>query len=78
MVFNMAFLVNTTNKTLNIGGITLPPLGMGESNTARSELSDHLFVRSGWVELGGSGGESAPKRGRKPKRQDTTEYESNE
>ena len=62
----MAFLVNLTRGTKVIGGVTLPPLGMGESNAPRKDLENHLFVRTGAVEL--SGGKSEPaKRGRKPK-----------
>lgn len=66
----MAFLVNKTHGTKVLGGVTLPPLGMGNSDAPRSELENHLFVRTGCVELSGSNGSSTPKRGRKPKRQE--------
>lgn len=56
----MALLVNTQNQTLRIGGVTLPPLGMGHSEESASKLREHLFVRSGWVEMN----DSSPQRGR--------------
>lgn len=47
----MAWLTNLTRKTLNIGGLQLPPLGMGESNESTEKLRNHLFVKAEWVEV---------------------------
>ena len=47
----MAMIVNTSNCTLVIGGKTLPPRGMESVDLSAKQLKEHLFVRSGLVEV---------------------------
>lgn len=69
----MAMVLNNSGRVLKVRGAEIHPREMADVPLSHSELRDHLFVRSGLLEVSGGRATSAPKR--KPK-QDDSESES--
>lgn len=49
----MTMVTNVSNRTLCLGGVTLGPREMDDVNVPARKLANHLFVRSGLVEVSG-------------------------
>lgn len=49
----MTMVTNVSNRTLCLGGVTLGPREMDDVNVPARKLANHLFVRTGLVEVSG-------------------------
>ncbi len=64
----MTMVVNVSSGTRHIAGKTLPPKGMADVERSYDELSKHLFVKCGDIEVSkpSSGGSSKGKQKSEP------------
>lgn len=63
----MAMVLNTSGRRLKLKGVSIGPREMADVPMAHRDLKEHLFVRSGALEVSGGFNEAAPKRERKGK-----------
>ena len=62
----MTMVVNNSGRRLKIGGQVLAPRSFGDVNMPAKDLNNHLFVRSGLIEVSGGKSQERPKKQEQP------------
>lgn len=71
----MTMIVNNSDQTLNLAGVQVGPRELADVNASAKSLREHLFVRSGLVEVSG-GKPSQPQKAQKQEPESTEEGSS--
>lgn len=58
----MTMIVNNSNRTLKIAGVQVGPQELAQVDASAKSLKEHLFVRSGLIEVSGGGKTAQPQK----------------